>query len=129
MICWLDLFFQTLDQCCITHLFPPKSKKVHHTRLWHNKKLAGLLLDNDIGVPKLPHELLSNGGPSGGLVSWVLDSSAGWKPFLDRLCLRQSAKTNWDHPGSKVCRGKSPGEGDNYPFNTSLIGHAKKGHL
>lgn len=87
-----------------TRLFPSKSKNVHRSRLWHNKKLAGLRLDNDIGVPQLPHELLSNGGPSGGLVSWVLDSSAGWKPFLGRLCLRQSSKTNWDRPGSKVCR-------------------------
>ena len=65
--------------------FPSKSKNVHHTRLWHNKKLAGLWLDNDIGVPQLPHELLSNGGPSGGLVSWVIQVQVGspsWGVFV-----------------------------------------------
>lgn len=71
---------------------------MHLNRLWHNKKLAGSLLDNDIGVPQLSCQLLSNGGPSVGLVSRVLDSSAGWKPFLARLCLSQ------DHPSSKVWR-------------------------
>lgn len=72
-----------------TPLFPSQPKNMHLNRLWHNKKLACLLLDNDFGVPQLPRELLSNGGPSVGLVSRVLDSSAGWKPFLGRLCLRQ----------------------------------------
>lgn len=58
---------QFLSQC-EKYTFPSKSKNVHHTRLWHNKKLAGLVLDNDIGVPQLPHELLSNGGRSGGIM-------------------------------------------------------------
>lgn len=35
--------------------------------LQHNKKLADLLLDNDIGVPGIPHQLLSNGFPYVGL--------------------------------------------------------------
>lgn len=46
-------------------------------------------------VPKLPHELLSNGGPSGGVVPRVQVGSASWGVFV-------RAKTNWDHPGSKV---------------------------
>lgn len=55
---------------------------MHRTRMRHNKKLAGLVLDNDINVPKLPHELLSNGGPSGGVVPRVQVGSASWGVFV-----------------------------------------------
>lgn len=85
---------------------------MHRTRMRHNKKLAGLVLDNDINVPKLPHELLSNGGPSGGVVPRVQVGSASWGVFV-------RAKTNWDHPGSKVCAEQVLEKGVNL-FSTSV---------
>ena len=71
-------------------------------------------------VPKLPHELLSNGGPSGGVVPRAQVGSASWAVFV-------RAKTNWDHLGSKVCKekrgkGVNPWERGNSLFNIGLIG-------
>lgn len=57
------------------------------------------------------------------LVVWyhgcLIQVQVGRPSFLRCLCFRQSAKTNWDHPGSKGCRKQVQEEGINL-FSTPV---------